>query len=141
MLLVTSGLPGTWTWCWSQSADGEVQKDCVALIGLGKISLLSSCGGHPRGLLSGAHHSSTWSLLSSSSLALDVEGRRVAIKRGYVPCCAGENPPLTQTFLLQGCTRPAVRRPDTPHASVLGGSKREDKLREGNLSKSGGLPQ
>lgn len=32
--------------------------------GAGEESLLSSCGGHPRGSLSGAQHSSTWGLLS-----------------------------------------------------------------------------
>lgn len=75
------------------------------------------------------------------SLALDVEGGRVASRTGYVPCCAGENPLPTQTFLLYGCTEPAVRSPGTPQAAVLGGSKREEKLREKNLSKSGGLSQ
>lgn len=75
------------------------------------------------------------------SLALDMEGRRVPSRKEPVPCCAGKNPLLTQTFLLQGCTQPAVGRPGTPHAAVLGGSKREEKLRERNLSESGGLSQ
>lgn len=63
MLPVTSGLPSTWTWHWSPPAEGEVQKDSVVLMGLGRNHCCPAVeaiqGGH-----SGAHHSSTWGLLS-----------------------------------------------------------------------------
>lgn len=113
-----------------------MQKDSVVLMGLGKNQAVEVIqGGHCLGLTTAARGAPVW------SLALDVEGGRVASRRGYVPCCAGENPLPTQTFLLYGCTEPAVRSPGTPQAAVLGGSKREEKLREKNLSKSGGLSQ
>lgn len=70
---------------------------------------------------------------------LDVEGGSVVSRRYYLPCRTGENPLPIQTFLIWGSMWPAVGTLGTPQATAAGESKREKKLRDENLSKSGSV--